>query len=136
MRARVSTSPFFFFCLIYIYTDPLVTPLIAHTSHPVETHYFAINAESKGRILLHSHLPAPYVASAPAAPRSTLNFTVYSSGTLGCNLKGFSISIDWSATLGRWAARYPTTLVGWAVGVVAVVLFTTWSATDRGAGGP
>ncbi|KAF5388432.1 hypothetical protein D9615_000673 [Tricholomella constricta] len=111
-------------------SDPLLAPMISHTSHPAETHYFPANAPTD-RILLHSHAPAPYVASNPPAPRGPLNFVIYSSGTLGCDMLGFSIGIDWSATLGRWASRFPATLVSWAIGVVAVTLFTAWGAEDR-----
>lgn len=70
----------------------------------------------------------------PASPRRTLDFVIYSSGSIGCNLDGFTISIDWSATVGRWASRYPTTLVSWAIGVVAIIVFTTWGMNDRGGG--
>ncbi|KAG5648788.1 hypothetical protein DXG03_000137 [Asterophora parasitica] len=110
-------------------SDPLVAPMISHTSHPVETHYFPANAP---RILLHSHAPAPYVASSLATPHTPLNFVIYSSGTVGCNMLGFSITVDWSATLGRWASRYFTTLASWAVGVAATIVFTAWGAGDRG----
>ncbi|KAG5639694.1 hypothetical protein H0H81_005877 [Sphagnurus paluster] len=109
-------------------SDPLLTGLISHTSNPVETHYFTLDAPSE-RILLHAHSPAPYVAA--GVSRRGLDFVVYSSGALGCNMVGFSISIDWSATLGRWAVRYPTTIVSWAIGVVASVLFTAWGTADR-----
>lgn len=47
---------------------------------------------------------------------------------------GYTIGIDWPATIGRWASRYPTTLVTWAVGVVALVMFKAWGVADRGAG--
>ncbi|KAG6841827.1 hypothetical protein C0991_006234 [Blastosporella zonata] len=109
---------------------PLLPALISHTSQPSETHYFPVSP-SNDRILLHTHSNAPYVAS--AAPRRGLEFMMYSSGTMGCDMRGFTIGIDWSATLGRWASRYPTTLVAWAVGVVAVIMFTAWGAADRGA---
>ncbi|KAH0587945.1 hypothetical protein H2248_006694 [Termitomyces sp. 'cryptogamus'] len=114
-------------------SDPLLHPLISHTSQPAETHYFPVSPTSD-RILLHTHFSAPYVAS--AAPHRSLEFVLYSSGTLGCNMAGFTIGIDWSATIGRWATRYPTTLVTWAVGVVALVMFKAWGTADRGAAMP
>ncbi|RDB19940.1 GPI inositol-deacylase [Hypsizygus marmoreus] len=110
-------------------SDPLLAPLIMHTSHPSETHYYPFNIPNR-RILLHTHSPAPYIPVGSSVPHRSLNFVIYAT-SLGCNMLGFDISIDWSATLGRWASRYPTTLVSWAVGVVAVVLFTAWGVCDR-----
>jgi glycosylphosphatidylinositol deacylase len=65
-----------------------------------------------------------------------LDFSIYSSGSTGCEkeLLGFTIGIDWSATLGRWASRYPTTLVSWAVGVAAIVILGAWHTGDMGGG--
>lgn len=66
----------------------------------------------------------------------TLGFSIYSSGSTGCemDLVGVTIDLDWSATLGRWASRYPTTLVSWAVGVVAIVVLGAWRTGDMGGG--
>ncbi|KAG6845440.1 hypothetical protein H0H87_009348 [Tephrocybe sp. NHM501043] len=114
-------------------SDPLLPALISHNSQPAETHYFPVNP-SNDRILLHTHSGAPYVVT--DAPRHGLNFVLYSSGTMACNMRGFTIGIDWLATLGRWASRYPTTLVAWAVGVVASIMFIAWGAADRGAAMP
>ncbi|KAG6910148.1 hypothetical protein DXG01_012907 [Tephrocybe rancida] len=111
-------------------SDPLLAPLLSHTSQPVETHYFPVGP-TNDRILLHTHSNAPYVAS--TAPRRGLEFVVYSSGAVGCTTLGFTIGIDWSATLGRLASRFPTTLVAWSVGVVAMILFTAWGTADQGA---
>ncbi|KAG6813426.1 hypothetical protein H0H92_011123 [Tricholoma furcatifolium] len=114
-------------------SDPVLTPLISHTSQPAETHYFPVNPTTS-RILLHTHSSAPYVAS--VVPRRGFNFVLYSSGTIGCNMLGFKIGIDWSATFGRWASRYPTTLVTWAVGIVALIHFTAWGVADGGGAMP
>lgn len=82
---------------------------------------------------LHTHLPAPYITQSQFLARG-VNFTVYSSGDSVCNedLKGITISVDWFATLGRWGSRYMTTLVSWAVGVAALVVFFAWEAGDLG----
>jgi len=112
--------------------DPLLSPLIMHTSQPSETHYYPVN--SGRRILLHTHYPAPYIPRFPAPYGRGLDFVIYSSGSTTCSaeLVGFTIQLDWFATLGRWASRYPTTLVSWAVGVVASVVFEAWSLSDKG----
>jgi len=54
-----------------------------------------------------------------------MTLDVYSSGTSGCapGFDGLSISIDWPATLGRWATRYGTSAVIWGVGVVSLITF-------------
>ena len=113
--------------------DPLLSHVIAHTSQASETHYYPISSPDH-RILLHTHNSAPYVPRISASEDKTLVFTIYFSGSTGCSadLAGFTIEVDWSATLGRWASRYPTTLVSWAVGVVAFVMFSAWGSSDNG----
>ncbi|KAF7355691.1 GPI inositol-deacylase [Mycena sanguinolenta] len=115
--------------------DPLLAPLLVHTSHPSETHYFPLTVFPSHRILLHTHAAAPHVHSERAGSPG-LRFTIYSSGSLSCksDLVGFDLTIDWSATLGRWASRYFTVVPTWAVGVVAVILFQAWGASE--ANGP
>ncbi|KAJ7368736.1 PGAP1-like protein-domain-containing protein [Mycena albidolilacea] len=109
--------------------DPLLAPLLVHTSHPSETHYFPLTVLPTHRILLHTHAAAPHIRSQNTVPPG-LRFIVYSSGSLGCksDLVGFALSIDWPATLGRWASRYFTVLPTWAIGVVAVILFQAWGS--------
>ncbi|KAK7054117.1 GPI inositol-deacylase [Favolaschia claudopus] len=121
-RHRISDKP----C-----ADPLLAPLLVHTSHPSETHYFPLNVAPSHRILLHTHAIAPHVHSDRILPPG-LYFTLYSSGSLGCksDLVSLDLSIDWFATLGRWASRYFTVLPTWAIGVVAVILFQAWGAGE------
>jgi hypothetical protein len=117
--------------------DALLAPLLVHTSHPSETHYFPLHVLPSHRILLHTHAAAPHVHSEPG-PSSGLHFTVYSSGSLGCKseLAALNLSIDWPATLGRWASRYFTILPSWAIGVVAVILFQAWGMSEVNRKGP
>ncbi|KAF8897930.1 PGAP1-like protein-domain-containing protein [Infundibulicybe gibba] len=107
-------------------SDYLYPPLIAHTSHPSETHYFPIDPTSDRPILLHTHGSAPYVSP----PRAGVEFSVYSVGSGGkiC-VEEIQISIDWPTTLGRWAPRYLTTLVSWSIGIVALVIFSAWNTS-------
>ncbi|KAF8213968.1 PGAP1-like protein-domain-containing protein [Mycena galopus ATCC 62051] len=117
--------------------DPLLAPLLVHTSHPSETHYFPLTVVPSHRILLHTHAAAPHIR-----PERNLlpgvRFSVYSSGSLGCksDLVAFDLGIDWPATLGRWASRYFTALPTWAIGVVAVILFQAWGASEVNPGAP
>ena len=43
-------------------------------------------------------------------------------------MEAVKVSIDWSATLGRWATRYWTSAIVWSVGVVSLVIFYSWDA--------
>ncbi|KAJ6465145.1 PGAP1-like protein-domain-containing protein [Mycena vulgaris] len=121
-KRRVSDKP----------CSDLLAPLLVHTSHPSETHYFPLTVLPSHRILLHTHSAAPHVHSAHVMA-SGVRFTVYSSGSLGCksDLVGLDLSIDWSATFGRWASRYFTVLPSWATGVVAVMLFGAWGMSEN-----
>ncbi|KAJ3740976.1 PGAP1-like protein-domain-containing protein [Lentinula detonsa] len=113
--------------------QPFLAPLLMHTSHPSETHYFPFTTKSPHRILLHTHGSAPY-----AYPNSGSNegfeLVIYSVIN-GCSmqLRGFDLLIDWTATLGRWPTRYFTTIVCWAVGIVSLIVFDAWSSGENNA---
>ena len=104
--------------------DPL---LIVHTSKPSETHYYSIS--SPDRRILHTHNSAPYVPQVSASEGKAFDFSIYFSGSTGCGAE-----LDWSATLRRWASRYATALISWAVGVVAFVTFAAWGLSNKGHG--
>ncbi|KAK7470270.1 GPI inositol deacylase [Stygiomarasmius scandens] len=114
--------------------DPLLPPLLMHTSHPSETHYFPLTFYPDRRILLHTHGWAPYVSSTSASSKG-LDFVIYSSGSSGCSssLSGFYLAIDWVATIGRWPTRYFTTIASWAVGIVSIILFQVFDSTENDA---
>lgn len=114
-------------------SDALMPPLLMHTSHATETHYFPLADIPNRRILLHTHLDAPFIHKPNHAP-SSLNFTIYSSGELGCReeFSGFDISFDWYATLGRWASRYLHAVISWAAGIASVIVFTAWGQEEQG----
>lgn len=103
-------------------------PLLAHTSHPDETHYFPLTDHSN-RILLHTHLPAPFVTTSKSDAKG-LVLDVFSSGISECTnvVDGIKVSIDWSATFGRWATRYWTSAIVWSVGVTSLIIFYSWDS--------
>ncbi|KIK67657.1 hypothetical protein GYMLUDRAFT_215793 [Collybiopsis luxurians FD-317 M1] len=107
--------------------QPFLPPLLVHTSHPSETHYFPLASKSPHQILLHTHGSAPYIESPSGLFGEGVELVIYSAIN-GCSmqLRGFDISIDWKATLGRWPARYFTTIVCWAVGIVSLIVFEAW----------
>lgn len=113
--------------------DALLPPLIMHTSHPAETHYFPwIHHPDRG-ILLHTHLEGPFIDSS-ALGSSTVDFTIYTSRESQCqkDLIGFDVTIDWIATFGRWASRYLNALVSWSAGVAALIVFLGWNQETDG----
>ncbi|KAF8806287.1 PGAP1-domain-containing protein [Phlegmacium glaucopus] len=125
---RVTLSPY----LMPSCSDALMPPLLMHTSHATETHYFPLANLPNRRILLHTHLDAPFIQKMNHVP--SLNFTIYSSGESGCSeeFSAFDISFDWYATLGRWASRYLHTLISWAAGIVSIVVFLAWRQEEQG----
>lgn len=113
--------------------DTLFPPLLVHTSHASETHYFPLASVHNGRTLLHAHLGAPFIDHNLHFP-SYVNLTIISSADPECrrDFTEFRITIDWTATLGRWAPRYLHTLVSWAAGVASLVVFFGWAQYDTG----
>ncbi|KAF8437202.1 PGAP1-like protein-domain-containing protein [Boletus edulis BED1] len=103
---------------------PLFSPLLVHTSMASELHYYRL--ESEQFIFLHTHSSAPYTPSLRLAPSHGLNLTIHSSGH-GCrDVTTVLVSVDWWASMGRMATRYPTTLLSWGVGIVSLLLFHSW----------
>ena len=133
LRAHVSRPSSFLILGTERVSDTLFPPLLMHTPHASETHYFPLTSPHNRRILLHSHLSAPFIDHTRHLP-SYVNLTIISSADGECqrDFTEFSISIDWTATLGRWASRYLHTLVSWAAGVASLVLFFGWAQHDTG----
>ncbi|TFK25932.1 GPI-inositol-deacylase [Coprinopsis marcescibilis] len=102
----------------------LFPPLLVHHSNPTETHYFTLRNQDEPRALLHTHKPGPFIHDSTFVPRG-LAFTIYSSGLSECEqpLEGIRLTLDWVATLARWSTRYWTSVLAWAVGVVALNMF-------------
>lgn len=108
--------------------DSVFPPLLAHTSNPDETHYFPLTDHNDRRILLHTHTTGPFIDTARNPVRKGVSLDLYSSGISECtqSAQSIEISIDWPATLGRWATRYWTSTLVWTVGVVSLVIFYSW----------
>ncbi|KAI0080840.1 PGAP1-domain-containing protein [Panus rudis PR-1116 ss-1] len=132
-------------------SEPLLHPLLLHTSHP-ESHYFPLSHPSSVNarpVLLHTHTSAPYISSSftsslsnsshsshtsasshksdrnePLLTSRGINLTIYTSTQ--CPLEAIDIAINWWGTLGRWGVRYWSALLSWCVGVVALVGWDGW----------
>ncbi|KAG0707742.1 PGAP1-like protein-domain-containing protein [Suillus ampliporus] len=111
-------------------SQPLFPPLLVHKSHPAETHYYRL--EHAKPIALHTHASAPYIPLSRFSPSYSSELWIYSSST-GCqDVNEFSLTIDWWATIGRIATRYPTTLISWSVSAVALLMFHAWRESGKG----
>ncbi|OJA08129.1 hypothetical protein AZE42_04157 [Rhizopogon vesiculosus] len=111
-------------------TQPLLSALLVHKSHPAETHYYRLEHDKP--IALHTHASAPYIPLSRFSPSYGAELWIYSSGS-GCQeIDELSLTIDWWATIGRTGTRYPATLVCWSVSVVAILMFYAWRESRKG----
>ena len=110
-----------------------MAPLLMHTSQATETHYFPLANLPNRRILLHTHIDAPFIHKMSHTP-SSLNFAIYSSGESTCReeFSAFEISLDRYASLGRCASRYLHTVISWAAGIVSIIVFIAWGREEQG----
>ncbi|KAG2349889.1 PGAP1-domain-containing protein [Suillus weaverae] len=108
----------------------LFPPLLVHKSHPAETHYYRLEHEKS--VALHTHASAPYIPLSRFSPSYSSELWIYSAGTDCEDVNNFTLSIDWWASIGRIATRYPTTLMSWGVGVVALLMFQAWCESGKG----
>lgn len=109
-------------------SNVLLMPLLQHTSHPSETHYFPLlKTNHNSPILLHTHASAPYV---PSTYSRGLNLTIHSPGE--CKVERIDIKLDSWGTIGRWGVRYWSAVGSWAVGVVTLMICMGWGTSERG----
>ncbi len=109
-----------------------LSPLLVHRSHPAETHYFPLRLAPHRDILLHTHSPAPYIDTAMSGRGVYLD--LLSSGGDNCRADVITLEIAWTATAGRWASRYFTTIISWAIGIVSLIMLELWRISDEGVG--
>ena len=101
-----------------------------HKSHPAETHYYRL--EHDRPIALHTHASGPYIPLSRVSPSHGTELWIYLSGIASQDINEFSLTIDWWATTGRIGIRYPTILVCWSIGVVALLMFYAWRESRSG----
>ncbi|KAG2157116.1 PGAP1-like protein-domain-containing protein [Suillus clintonianus] len=110
--------------------QPILPPLLVHKSHPAETHYYRLEHDKP--VAIHTHASAPFIPLSRFTPSHSSELWIYSSGT-GCqDVNEFILTIDWWATIGRIATRYPTILISWSSGVVALLMFHAWRESGKG----
>ena len=108
--------------------DSLFPPLLHHTL-PLQTgsseSHFYVETETRPTFIT-SHSSGPFIPSHGASRGSILE--IYTSGT--CGVKEFKLRIHWRASLGRAASRYWTSLGVWAVGIVGLIMASSWASWD------
>ncbi|KAF9236219.1 PGAP1-like protein-domain-containing protein [Melanogaster broomeanus] len=108
---------------------PSFYPLLMHTSHASEIHYYPLTSDKP--VSLHTHSSAPYVPPLRLTPSLGFNLTIYSAESSCNDITELSLAVDWWATAGRIGTRYPTTLLSWGIGIVSLLLFQAWSAQGQ-----
>lgn len=108
----------------------LLPPLLMHRSHPAETHYYRLEHETS--VALHTHASAPYIPISRLSLTYSSELWIYSIGTDCEDVNEFIMTVDWWTSIGRIATRYPTTLISWGVGVVALLMFRAWRESREG----
>jgi GPI inositol-deacylase len=117
-------------------TDNLLPPLLVHKTLK-ESHYHRLIPSSAAYprpILLHAHTSAPFINT---NPRRGLNLTIYTTGEQledGCFPYQLELRVDWWSTIGRWVHRYWPAVISWPVGIVSLLLWRAWGATESGEG--
>ena len=108
------------------HTEPLLPPLLEHTS-PSEAHFYSLTQAQP--LLLHTPSSALFILH---MLMHGLNLTLYASPDCEVASLHLPVHVDWWASLGRAGARYWTAVPGWALGIVAWMLFSTLGEFKRG----
>ena len=113
--------------LTVVPAEAVLLPLLTHTSHPSEIHYYPLAPNFARPVLLHSHAAAPYILSDHSTGHS---LTIHSTGE--CLVNEIQLTADWWATIGRWGSRYGTAAACWAVGIVSVLMWDIFRLSENG----
>ncbi|CAE6535354.1 unnamed protein product [Rhizoctonia solani] len=99
-------------------TNPLLTPILVHTSSEAESHFHRTLSSTRNPIL-HTHNSGPFLEI-----NYGLNLTIYTSGE--CRVNTMRLRVDWPISLGRIASRLWAGVFAWSVAVVAVMNALAW----------
>lgn len=113
--------------LTVVPAEAVLLPLLTHTSHPSEIHYYPLAPNFARPILLHSHAAAPYILLDHSTGHG---LTIHSTGE--CLINEIQLTVDWWATIGRWGSRYGTAAACWAVGIVSVLMWDIFRLSENG----
>ncbi|CAE6396241.1 unnamed protein product [Rhizoctonia solani] len=94
-------------------TNPLLTPILVHTSSGIESHFHRTLSSTRNPIL-HTHNSGPFLGT-----KYGLNLTIYTSGD--CRVNGIQIHVDWRISTGRIASRLWAGVFAWAIATIAAM---------------
>ncbi|KAG9105118.1 GPI inositol deacylase [Ceratobasidium sp. 392] len=103
-------------------TNPLLAPILVHTSSDAESHFHRTISSIDGA-LLHSHNAGPFLDT-----KHGINLTFYSSGE--CQTTHVRLIIDWRSSAGRAASRLWAGMFAYAVAVAAAMNALAWYGWD------
>ncbi|KAF8741815.1 PGAP1-like protein, partial [Rhizoctonia solani] len=99
-------------------TNPLLTPVLAHTSSEIESHFHRTLPPAQNPVL-HTHNSGPFIGT-----KYGLNITVYTSGE--CQVNAIQFHVDWRISFGRVASRLWAGVFAWAIATVAAMNALAW----------
>ncbi|KAH7344773.1 PGAP1-like protein-domain-containing protein [Rhizoctonia solani] len=99
-------------------TNPLLTPVLVHTSSEAEYHFHQTLSSTRNPIL-HTHNSGPFLGT-----KYGVNLTIYTSGE--CHADTIRLRVDWLISLGRIASRLWGGVFAWAIAVVAAMNALAW----------
>ncbi|KAJ1311214.1 hypothetical protein OPQ81_009714 [Rhizoctonia solani] len=99
-------------------TNPLLTPILVHTSSESESHFHR-TLSSDSNSILHTHNSGPFLGT-----KYGVNLTIYTSGE--CHVDTIRLHVDWRISLGRVASRLWAGVFAWAIAVVAAMNALAW----------
>ncbi|CAE6433307.1 unnamed protein product [Rhizoctonia solani] len=99
-------------------TNPLLAPILVHTSSEAESHFHRTLSSTRNPIL-HTHNSGPFLST-----KYGVNLTIYTSGE--CHVDAIQLHVDWHISLGRIASRLWAGVFAWAIAVVAIMNALAW----------
>ncbi|QRW05458.1 GPI inositol-deacylase [Ceratobasidium sp. AG-Ba] len=98
--------------------NPLLAPLVMHTSSVAESHFHRTMPSTNGA-LFHSHTAGPFLGTS-----NGMNLTFYSSGE--CHVAEIQLAVDWKSSIGRSASRLWAGVFAYAVAIAAAMNALAW----------
>ncbi|KAF8609615.1 PGAP1-domain-containing protein [Ceratobasidium sp. AG-I] len=103
--------------------DPLLAPLLVHTSSDAESHFHRTVSSSTDGVNLHTHNAGPFLDG-----KRGVNLTIYSSGE--CHVAKLQLRVNWPMSIGRMASRLWAGVFAWAVATIAAMNALAWYNWD------
>jgi glycosylphosphatidylinositol deacylase len=106
----------------FILLDPLLAPILAHTSSNAESHFHRTLPSAEGS-LLHTHNVGPFLGT-----RYGVDLVIYSSGE--CHVTNVQLTVDWHSSTGRAASRLWAGMFAWCIAIASAMNALAWYQWD------